>query len=202
MANVSNTNDADQSPRERIISAARVLFGTKGFHHTTTAELATRASVSTGQIYRHFEAKSDIVLAIVEQNVHTRLAQMDSIFDAVERGSCGVFEAFQAISEISLVLEDGSLSYEILAEAVRNPSVAEKLETLTSFFQAGIRRLALLARPDMRSEDLDAYVDIMTACFLGLGLRSILDSSVEVDRTSASTAGLMLRMLGVSEPGR
>src|SRR5690606_26593701 len=114
--------------RERIINAARRLFGAKGFHPTTTAELAAEASVSMGQIYRHFDAKSDIVLAIVEKNVHARLAQMDAIFDTVERGKCSIFDAFKAISEISLVLDDGSLSYEILAEAVRNASVAERLE--------------------------------------------------------------------------
>lgn len=192
----------DLPPRERIINAARLLFGAKGFHPTTTAELAAEASVSMGQIYRHFDAKSDIVLAIVEQNVHNRLAQMDALFDAVESGNCSIFEAFKTISEISLALDDGSLSYEILAEAVRNASVAEKLETLTTFFQAGVRRLAVLARPDIAPGDLDAYVDIMIACFVGLGLRTALNASVDVDQASRNTACLMLRMLGVPEDGQ
>ncbi|MGK0417386.1 MAG: AcrR family transcriptional regulator [Halopseudomonas sp.] len=201
MVKTSKKAVPDQPPRERIINAARLLFGAKGFHPTTTAELAAEASVSMGQIYRHFDSKSDIVLAIVEQNVHMRLAQMDAIFEAVECGSCSIFEAFKTISESSLALDDSSLSYEILAEAVRNASVAEKLETLTTFFQDGVRRLAVLAQPDIPPGGLEAYVDIMMACFVGLGLRTALNSSVDVDQASRSTACLMLRMLGASDDG-
>lgn len=202
MVKASKKTLLDQPPRERIINAARRLFGAKGFHPTTTAELAAEASVSMGQIYRHFDAKSDIVLAIVEKNVHTKLAQMDAIFDTVEHGKCSIFDAFKAISEISLALDDGGLSYEILAEAVRNDSVAERLETLTTFYQAGVRRLALLARPDMPAGDLDAYVDIMMACLIGLGLRTALNASVNIEQASSSTASLMLRMLGLSDSGK
>src|SRR3546814_14339532 len=36
------------APRQRIIKAARKLFDAKGFHATTTAELATEAAVSIG----------------------------------------------------------------------------------------------------------------------------------------------------------
>src|SRR3546814_16804418 len=57
-------------PRERIIMAARKLFDAKGFHKTTTAELAAEAAVSIGQIYRLFENKDDVVLALVEENTH------------------------------------------------------------------------------------------------------------------------------------
>src|SRR3546814_10561955 len=74
-----------ESPRETIVDAARRLFGSKGFYATTTAELAEEASVSVGQIYRLFTDKDDVILAIVEENVRVRLAELHSIFDAVER---------------------------------------------------------------------------------------------------------------------
>src|SRR3546814_1258821 len=82
----SSRNYAEgESPRERIVNAASRLFGSKGFYATTTAELAEEASVSVGQIYRLFTDKDDVILAIVEENVRVRLAEMHSIFDAVER---------------------------------------------------------------------------------------------------------------------
>src|SRR3546814_7605970 len=74
-----------ESPRARIVDAARRLFGSKGFYATTTAELAEEASVSVGQIYRLFTDKDDVILAIVAENVSVRLAEMHSIFDAVEQ---------------------------------------------------------------------------------------------------------------------
>src|SRR3546814_18357239 len=49
----SSRNYAEgESPRERIVNAARRLFGSKGFYATTTAELAEEASVIVGKIDR------------------------------------------------------------------------------------------------------------------------------------------------------
>lgn len=47
-----------QTPRERMISAARKLFGIMGFHGTTTADLAAEAAASMGQIYRLFASRT------------------------------------------------------------------------------------------------------------------------------------------------
>ncbi len=188
-----------ESPRERIIDAARKLFGAKGFRSTTTAELAAEASVSMGQIYRHFASKDDIVLAIVEQNSHERLSQMNAVFEAVEGGRCSIFEAVKAIAEISLCPDDASLTYEIMAEANRNPHVTEKVERLIAFYTGGIRRLATLARPDVSDDYLDAYVDIMMACFIGLGFRTTLEKSFDPDHSSTRVARLLLQALGIHE---
>lgn len=197
MNQVKKRQAPGETPRERIINAARGLFGSKGFHATTTAELAAEASVSMGQIYRHFAAKDDIVLAIVEENVRARVAEMHAIFDAVESGERSMFDAIEAIASVSLQNADSGLSFEILAEACRNPSVAERLDTLTGFYRAGVRRLAALGRPDVSADELDAYVDIMMACFIGLGHRTALTRSTDAERTSHSTACLMMRALGL-----
>lgn len=196
----SSRNYAEgESPRERIVNAARRLFGSKGFYATTTAELAEEASVSVGQIYRLFTDKDDVILAIVEENVRVRLAEMHSIFDAVERRELAMFEAIKAIAANSLHNEDGSLFYEILAEACRNPTVAERFETQTAFYRDGIRRLAALARPDVPAAELEAYGDVMMACFIGLGHRTAMSPPVDPEATSHSTACLMMRALGLAE---
>src|SRR3546814_2087534 len=72
------------APRQRILKAARELFDAKGFHATTTAELATEAAVSIGQIYRLFDNKDDVIIALVEENTKARIAEMPGIFGAVE----------------------------------------------------------------------------------------------------------------------
>lgn len=189
-----------ESPRERIIDAARRLFGSKGFYATTTAELASEASVSVGQIYRLFMAKDDIILAIVEDNVRGRVAKMHAIFDAVEGSELAMFDALKAITELSLRDPGRGLSFEILAKACRNPSVAERLEPLSEFYRDGIRRLAALARPDVSAADLDAYVDIMMACFIGFGHQASDSPSIDVDTKSHNAACLMMRALGLAQP--
>src|SRR3546814_15977127 len=94
---------------------------------------------------------------------------MHSIFDAVERRELAMFEAINAIAANSLHNEDGSLFYETLAEACRTPTVAERFEKQTAFYRYGLRRLAALARAHVPAAVLDAYGDVIMACFSGLG---------------------------------
>jgi TetR/AcrR family transcriptional regulator, repressor of fatR-cypB operon len=49
--------------RQKLIRAALELFTTIGFRATTTPEIASRAEVAEGTIYRHFTGKEDLLLA-------------------------------------------------------------------------------------------------------------------------------------------
>lgn len=189
----------NQTPRQRIIDAARGLFDAKGFHSTPVSELACVAGVSVGQIYRLFPGKDDVILAIVEDDTKARIAEMQEVFEAVERNERSVYDALKEIARTAIVKSFGGLSFEILAEAYRNPSVAERLATLTNYYRDGARRLATLARPDGTVAELDAYVEIMMACFVGLGHRTLFTSAVDVDQASHETACLILRALGVAD---
>jgi AcrR family transcriptional regulator len=64
------TNTAKKMPsakrREAIIHAARRVFVEKGFHQTTTRELADAAGVSEALLFKHFPSKEAIYSAILE----------------------------------------------------------------------------------------------------------------------------------------
>lgn len=53
--------------RERIIAAAAKLFGDKGYHRTTTAEIAESAGVAAGTIYIYFSSKEELLVAVFEE---------------------------------------------------------------------------------------------------------------------------------------
>jgi len=53
--------------REAILAAALGLFVEKGFHGTAVPEIAARAGVGAGTIYRYFENKEAVVNALYQE---------------------------------------------------------------------------------------------------------------------------------------
>ena len=188
-----------QPTRERIIEAARRLFGAKGFHAATTAELAAEAGVNIALIYRHFESKDEIVLTIGERMLNEHIARKHAIFDAMKRGDLSVFDAIKAFAYERLADSEGSLFFEVLAESFRNRLVAERMRTLMATYHEGIRQLAVLARPDAPPKKLDAYADLMIACFTGLGYRPAIGMAENAEETSYEIAYLLMTV-GLPEP--
>jgi AcrR family transcriptional regulator len=58
----------ERSPtRQRILEASRQLFNTKGYANTTIAEIASAVDIAEGNLWYHFRAKGDMVVALEEQ---------------------------------------------------------------------------------------------------------------------------------------
>lgn len=55
--------------RAQILEAARRLFAERGFHGTTTRDLATAADVNDALLYRYFAGKQEILKALVDEAV-------------------------------------------------------------------------------------------------------------------------------------
>lgn len=51
--------------QEKIIEAAIELIAEKGYHNTSTSEIAKQAGVAEGTIFRHYKTKKDLLVAIV-----------------------------------------------------------------------------------------------------------------------------------------
>ena len=61
------------STKERILEAALEVFSQKGFHSATTEDIAERAGVGKGTLYRHFETKEKLF----EELVRLRLDELE-----------------------------------------------------------------------------------------------------------------------------
>jgi AcrR family transcriptional regulator len=62
-----------------ILSAARDLFREKGFDQTTTLEIAERAGVGAGTVFKYFPTKDALLFAVVNMDlmpVHRRAARL------------------------------------------------------------------------------------------------------------------------------
>jgi TetR/AcrR family transcriptional regulator, fatty acid metabolism regulator protein len=60
-----------------IMRCARTLFCERGFEHTSTAEIARRAGVVEGTLYRYFPTKRDLLVRVVESFYEEILADYE-----------------------------------------------------------------------------------------------------------------------------
>jgi len=80
------TDQTERTPRgddkrEKILAAALDLFAERGFHGTPVPEVATRAKVGAGTIYRYFESKEALVNVLYRQLKNEMLAHTASDLD-------------------------------------------------------------------------------------------------------------------------
>jgi AcrR family transcriptional regulator len=71
--------------RERLVRAALELFTTQGYHTSTTPQIAKRAAVAEGTIYRHFDSKEHLLNEIYRAAVRLLLS---AVKDAPVSLSC------------------------------------------------------------------------------------------------------------------
>jgi AcrR family transcriptional regulator len=68
---------------DQILSAAIEVFAAKGFASTDVQEIANRAGVGKGTVYRHFGTKEGLFLAAADQGVKQLRAAIDAAAEAV-----------------------------------------------------------------------------------------------------------------------
>jgi AcrR family transcriptional regulator len=66
LLNTDKGNDIKYSEKQlKIIEAAIDIFSEKGFAATSTSEIAKKAGVAEGTIFRHYKTKKDLLISIV-----------------------------------------------------------------------------------------------------------------------------------------
>lgn len=81
--------------REQMIKGAMVLFKEKGFHKTTTREIAKQSGFSIGTLYEYIRTKEDVLFLVCDaiyEQVHRRLEEtidfnkpsLDSLFTVID----------------------------------------------------------------------------------------------------------------------
>ncbi len=57
--------------KERIINSAIAVFGEKGYHQATIAEIAEHANIGKGTLYWYFSSKEELFSGMIEQGIET-----------------------------------------------------------------------------------------------------------------------------------
>jgi AcrR family transcriptional regulator len=130
--------------RRQIIDAAVHLFIEKGFHKTTTRQIAAAAGLSSGSMYEYVASKEDILYLVCDA-IHSEVERgvteaMESASDARDVMSAVIREYFQVCGRMSdhiLLIYQESQS---LPEQWRK-KVLEKEVRITGIFVSLIEKL-------------------------------------------------------------
>lgn len=98
--------------RERLITAARVLFAEKGYAETSTPEIVKAAEVTRGALYHHFDGKEALFGAVAEAEAQAVTQAIEAAArgpgaEGLEAGSRAYFAAMAVPGRARILLVDG-----------------------------------------------------------------------------------------------
>ncbi|WP_246856760.1 TetR/AcrR family transcriptional regulator [Brenneria corticis] len=167
--------------RDQIIAAARLCFRRSGFHGAGMAEIAARAQLSVGQIYRYFPSKDAIIEEIVSRIVNSKLhflrLEDNHLPQMAQMLARRALPGDEATRE-----DDHALMLEVTAEATRNSRVAAILQEADArLFQQAV---VLLQRryPHLSPPQIAARVELMAVLSEGTAFRMVTSQKASPDR--------------------
>lgn len=126
-----------QAQRQRILAAAQQCFIQSGFHGASMASIAKTAGMSPGLIYRYFENKNAIILAIIDSQLETARRRIRDM-RATDDMSQGILDYFDAHDTADHGSMNAALFLEIAAEATRDPEIGQAFTRFSRAVQDGV----------------------------------------------------------------
>ena len=152
--------------REEILEAAARCFVDKGVHQTSVHDICAAAKLSPGGLYRYFRSKSDIIVALAEQD-RQELADFIQQLQETQDVAQALRQAAPHLVEIIYGSDYGRLTLEFAAEAGRNPEVAAVFDEARGALREA---LAGAVERSQRVGHLDKSLDVDVVVFTVLSL--------------------------------
>jgi AcrR family transcriptional regulator len=151
----------------------------RGFHGATLAEIARRSGLTTGAIYASFAGKDELFLAVFEEDIASRVREID---EALASGTDLDQKASPAAQQWMEKLEAEPhwfpLVVEFWAHAVRRPRLRKRFAVPFGALRVALgRRLVSGATKDVRRASLspEELGTIVKALGNGLALEKLAD---------------------------
>jgi TetR/AcrR family transcriptional repressor of mexJK operon len=172
--NAKKGRPIDTTKSDQILDAAAMLFMQKGFHATSMDDIARAASMSKLTLYRRFEDKNALFVAVMERKCHQHIP--DSIFDIFDTAPLDQALEIVGYGFFSLLLsEDAIAMHRMMAnEAMHNPQLTQL------FYDTGPKRVKALLLDkmmDLNIPDPTWARDVFLSLFTGsdLFLRTLMN---------------------------
>lgn len=171
-----------QAQRERILSAAQTCFAESGFNAASMATIAETAAMSPGLIYRYFESKNAIILAIIDKQL-TVLRRRIRDLHSTEYLANRIVDYFDEPEPKDEESMSTALFLEISAQGARDAQIAEALDRYDAIVRSELADW-LRRSPDQGGYGLDREIAPVRAFLLlclieGLKIRGAREPNLD-----------------------
>jgi AcrR family transcriptional regulator len=193
--------------RDRILDAAAHVMRTRGFARTTTKEIARAAGYSEATLYKNFQDKTDLFLAVLRERLPSLHPVLDELSAAAGRGVLARQLAAAARGAIAFYEASFPVSASVFSEpdllAAHHAAVTRQgagpqypLEALARYLRLEQRHGRIRA-----GADCDAAASLLLgSCFQYAFLRCFAQSPPDPDAAAAHADGIAATLLAGLEP--
>ena len=176
---LTETNSGEEDTRSRILQAALRLFAAKGYEGTTTKDLAGKANVAEGTLFRYFPNKKAILIEVATRgwvdiltDLLTELSEMGS-YKAVAQVMRRRVLRMRENSDLLRVCFIEAQFHPELKDRIQSEVIAKMTDVAEAFFQTAIDRGVY--RP--MNPKIVAQVFLGMFAIAGFSTETILDSN-------------------------
>lgn len=178
-----------EKTRQKILLAAEIEFGEKGFHDASVSGITTRATIGQGTFYLYFKSKEQVLRELVDfmgrnlrNHLTTAIAKSDNRIDAEETG----------IREFFNYIKQHKNLYRIVLESqfVDESVYKNYYERFAQGYISGLK----LAQQDneLKAGDAAVWAWALMGMVHFLGMKYVLwDKSNDIDAVTQSAMSLL-----------
>jgi AcrR family transcriptional regulator len=148
--------------RVAIVEAALATFQDLGYARTSTPEIARRAGVSQGSLFKHFRSKSDLVAAAVAQLFAELFSRFDAAFTTALRPRRSLVVAIRPLWKVYCHPRIRA-AYMLYAEAPSDPELLAVLQPLVVAHASNIACFAKARFPELANPAVASTMITMVA---------------------------------------
>ena len=186
-AAISRRDERTKQRQAQIRNAARACVLNEGFPAATISRIGAIAAMSKGHIYKYYENKEEIMIALIEHDMNEFMLLISQLGQPKDQSVDSLIESF--VSKLPAILDSDrtALWLEVQAEAARNPRVKEMALKAANYFRETIRKVIEPVLEGIIKEELDLRVEMLLISMHGLGLKATVHSDASVRGMSTAT---------------
>jgi len=154
--------------------------------------------MSVGHIYRYFENKEAVIVAIVDQDLQLAKETIDRMLqDPAGLPAAMLAGVDEGVAKM-LDREDAALFMEVMAEAARNPKVAQSARLQHEAAQVCLAWLFQGKGAADGAFTSAQAIDLMSLVFSGLRVRAIQDPTADASVLATTIRALVVKLIAPS----